>query len=189
MSIEPPKKTPRDENIRLQLITKYHPNGQKEYEGYYEDQEPVGDHAGWYENGNKQHETIALSETSDLSTEWYENGHIKSKGIHTHYFETGLWTYWYENGNKKSEGCFQGEDGCEGKWRYWHSNGQLACIGILQGFRGDGLWSFWDEAGKKIHEREYRENELLDLWKNLRADRCSDELVDNFKEYIFLDAK
>ena len=189
MSIELPKKTPRDINISLQLFTKYHPNGQKEYEGYYEDQEPVGDHAGWYENGNKQHETIALSETSDLSTEWYQNRQIKFKGVRTHYFETGLWTYWYENGNKKSEGCFEGEDGCVGKWRYWHSNGQLACIGILQGFRGDGLWTFWDEDGNKIHEREYRENELLDLWKNLRADGCSDELVDNFKEYIFRDAK
>ena len=80
MSIEPPKKTPRDINIRLQLITKYHPNGQKEYEGYYEDQEPVGDHAGWYENGNKHQETIALSEYSDLSSEWYDNGQKKMEG-------------------------------------------------------------------------------------------------------------
>ena len=138
MSIEPPKKTPRDPNISLQLITKYHPNGQKKYEGYYEEQEPVGDH-----------------------------------------------TAWYENGNMKSEGCFEGEDGCVGKWRYWHSNGQLACIGILQGFRGDGLWTFWDETVNKIHEREYRDNELLDVWKNLRKDGCSDELIEKLKGYIF----
>ena len=185
MSIEPPKKTPRDPNISLQLITKYHPNGQKKYEGHYEEQEPVGDHSAWYENGNKQHETIALSEISDMRTNWYQNGQIKSKGVQTHYFETGLWTYWYENGNKKSEGCFEGEDGCVGKWRYWHSNGQLACIGILQGFRGDGLWTFWDETGNKIHEREYRDNELLDVWKNLRKDGCPDELIEKLKGYIF----
>lgn len=187
MSLEFPKKTPRDLNISLQLITKYHLNGQKKSEGYYEELEPVGDHTTWYENGNKKHETIALSETSDLTTEWYQNQQIKSKGVQTHYFETGLWTYWYENGNKKSEGCFDGEDGCVGKWRYWHSNGQLACIGILQGFRGDGLWTFWDEAGNQIHEHEYRENEFMDVWKNLRKDGCSEELKDKYKHYIFND--
>ena len=185
MSIEPPKKTPRDINICLQLITKYHPNGQKKYEGHYEEQEPVGDHTAWYENGNKEYESIELSESVEMSTNWYDNGQIKSKGIRTHYFETGLWTYWFKNGNKKSEGCFEGEDGCVGKWRFWHSNGQLACIGVCKGFRGDGLWAFWDKSGKKIHEREYRENELLDVWKNLRADGCSDELVEKYKQYIF----
>jgi antitoxin component YwqK of YwqJK toxin-antitoxin module len=185
MRIEPPKKTSRDPNISLQLITKYHPNGQKKYEGYYEEQEPVGDHTAWYENGNKESVTIELSESVDLSTYWYENGQMKYKGIRTHYFETGLWTYWYENGNKKSEGCFEGEDGSVGKWRYWHSNGQLACVGIFQGFRGDGLFIFWNEAGQKIHENEYRDNELLDVWKNLRVEGCTEELVEKYKQYIF----
>ncbi len=185
MSIELPKKTPRDTNISLQLITKYHPNGNKKSEGYYEELEPVGDHRSWYENGNKQSETIEISESSDVSTEWYENGQIKSKGVRTHYFESGLWTYWHENGNKKSEGCFEGEDGCVGKWRYWHNNGQSACTGILQGYRGNGLWTFWDEAGNKIHEQEYRENELLEVWKNLRDKGCSDLIVERLKDNIF----
>ena len=79
MSIEPTKKTPRDLNISLQLITKYQSNGQKKSEGYYEEQEPVGDHTTWYENGNKKHETIALSEITDLTTEWYQNGQIRLK--------------------------------------------------------------------------------------------------------------
>jgi len=126
-----------------------------------------------------------LSESVELCTYWHENGQVKSKGIRTNYFETGLWTYWFENGSKKSEGCFEGEDGCADKWRYWHSNGQLACIGILQGFRGDGLWTFWDEDGKKVHELEYKENEFLDVWKNLKLDGCSDELKDKYKQYIF----
>ena len=42
--------------MNLELITKYHPNGQKEYEGYYDETEPVGDHTAWYENGNKEFE-------------------------------------------------------------------------------------------------------------------------------------
>ena len=86
---------------------------------------------------------------------------------------------------KKSEGCFDGEDGCVGKWRYWHSNRQLACVGIFKGFRGDGLFTFWDEEGNKIHEREYKDNELLEVWKNLKLDGCSEELKNKFKELIF----
>jgi len=172
-------------NTKLKLITRYHPNGQKHFEGYYDETDPVGDHTAWHENGNIEHEFLEISESIEMSTYWYDNGQIKSKGIRTNYFETGLWTYWFENGNKKSEGCFEGEDGCVGKWRYWHNNGQLACTGILQGFRGDGLWTFWDEDGIKIHEREYKNNELLDVWKNLRTAGCSDELKDKFKFYIF----
>jgi antitoxin component YwqK of YwqJK toxin-antitoxin module len=110
---------------------------------------------------------------------------MKSKGAHKDYFESGLWTYWYDNGNKKSEGFYQDKDERGGKWKFWHSNGQLACIGIHKGWRGDGLWTFWDETGNKVHEREYRELELLDVWENLRADGCSDELVDKYKKYIF----
>jgi hypothetical protein len=174
-----------NKSLNLKLITKYYPNGEIKSEGYYDDIEPVGDHSAWYANGNKEYEYIEISHSVQMATYWYENAQIKSKGVRTHYFETGLWTYWFENGNKKSEGCFDGEDGCIGKWRYWHSNGQLACIGILQGFRGDGLWTFWNESGDTIHEFEYRDNELLDVWKNLRKDGCSDELVEKYKQYIF----
>ena len=74
----------------------------------------MGDQVAWYENGNKELESIELSESIELCSYWYENGQMKSKGIRTHYFKTGLWTYWSENGNKKSEGCFDGEDGCVG---------------------------------------------------------------------------
>jgi hypothetical protein len=56
---------------------------------------------------------------------------------------------------------------------------------MYKGWRGDGLCVFWDETGNKIHEHEYRESELLDVWKNLRADGCSEELVDKYKKYIF----
>ena len=79
--------------MNLELITKYHSNGQKEYEGYYDETQPVGDQTAWYENGNKEFESIELSESVELCTHWHENGQIKSKGIRTNYFENGLWNY------------------------------------------------------------------------------------------------
>ena len=110
---------------------------------------------------------------------------IKSYSTQPNFVEIGLWAEWYENGNKKSEGSYKGDDGRIGKWQFWHSNGQLACSGVHKGWGGDGLWIFWDEAGNKIHDREYRKSELLGVWKNLRADGCSDELIDQYKQYVF----
>ena len=173
--------------MSIELITKYHPNGQKKYEGHYDEIEPVGDHTSWYENGNKEYVSIDVDETTEMSTYWHENGQIKSKGSRSkeHYFEIGLWTEWFANGNKKSEGSYDGEDGRVGEWKFWHSNGQIMCVGIHKGFRGDGLWSFWDDSGSIIHQKEYKEFELLDVWSNLRKDGCSDELIDMYKHHIF----
>ena len=171
--------------MSTEYITEYHPNGQMKSEGRYDDYHPVGDHISWYENGNKQNESIELDESTEMTTCWYENGQKKSEGTRTEHWETGLWTEWYENGNKRSEGFYKGKDERDGEWKFWHSNAQLACTGIHKGWGGDGLWIFWDEAGNKVHEREYREFELLDVWKNLRADGCSDELINKYKKYIF----
>jgi len=173
--------------MSIKLLIDHYPNGQKKSEGNWDDGVPVGNHFAWHENGNKEYEMIVVDDSMEMTTSWYENGQMESTGSRssTHYLEVGLWTQWFENGNKKSEGSYKGEDGRDGEWRYWHSNGQLACIGILQGFRGDGLWTFWDEDGNKVHEREYRENEFLDVWKNLRTDGCSDDLIELYKERVF----
>ena len=168
------------------LIT-YHPNGQKKSEGDWDGYEPVGDHRSWHENGNKESEVIELGDSIQSSTHWYENGQKKSTGLisQIHYLETGLWTYWYDNGNKQSEGHHKAEDGRDGEWRFWNSSGQLICCGIHKGWCGDGLWEFWDNDGNKVHERKYTDLELLDVWKNLREDGCSDDLVTTYKSHIF----
>ena len=57
--------------------------------------------------------------------------------------------------------------------------------GIHKGWRGAGMWTFWDETGTKVHEREYKNAELLGVWKNLRECGCSDDLIDTYKQHIF----
>jgi len=172
--------------------TGYYPNGQKRWEGgYFENftyDAITGDYSSWYESGNKLYESIDIYFDGSfyMFTAWYENGQMMSRGAKVdNMWETGLWTAWYENGNKKSEGYYKDQDERGGEWKFWHSNGKLACTGIHKGWGGDGLWVFWDEAGNKIHEREYRDDEFLSVWDNLRADGCSDELVDKYKQYIF----
>ena len=190
--------------MSTEFITEYYPNGNKHVQGYYDGTNPAGDFTLWYENGNKCWEGFDVNSDGSLymSTSWYENGQMQETGDrYDLVWSTGLWTEWYENGNKKSEGCYLGKNKKysdpmvnrdeftggynnprTGKWSYWHSNGQLACTGI---HHSDSVWIFWDEEGKKVHECEYRELELLDVWNNLRADGCSDELIDKYKKCIF----
>jgi len=166
-------------------LTFYYPNGQKKSEGFYDEQEPIGDHTSWYEGGSISYEAIELNESNFLSTHWYENGQMKSKGVYTEYFESGLWTYWYENGSKKAEGFWRDKDEREGKWNFWNSSGDIICSGIHNAWQGNGLWIFWDDNGNKIHEQEYINSELLDVWAHLKAKSCSDERVEMYKKLIF----
>jgi hypothetical protein len=191
----------------MKLPIEYYPNGQKRWEGgYFDNFDYTGNFFKWYESGNKESESIDIyfDGTLYLYTAWYENGQMMSRGKQsdcTLCSEVGLWTTWYENGNKKSEGFYRDRHTPSGEWKYWHSNGQLACTGIhsgnkeyesiniyFEGWAGDGLWVFWDEAGNKIHEREYMNCDFLNLWDNLRADGCSDELVYKYKMYIYKSA-
>ena len=171
--------------MSIEQITFYYPNGQKKSEGNYDGNEPVGDHTSWYENGNVNYQAVELSESMTLATHWYENGKIKSKGVHKEYFESGLWTYWYDTGNKKAEGLWGDKDEREGKWNFWNPYGQLVCSGVHSAWQGNGVWIFWDDDGNIIHERDYRNSELLDVWKNLKIDGCSDERIEMYKELIF----
>jgi antitoxin component YwqK of YwqJK toxin-antitoxin module len=172
--------------MSAEIITEYYSNGQKKSEGLWDEYQLIGEHITWYEGGNKESESFVLNmdDSIYMSTYWYESGQIECKGARiADMYETGLWTYWYENGNKSSEGFFENR-GPNGEWNYWHSNGQLACTGVHKGWNGDGLWVFWDKEGNKVHEREYVELELLGVWDNLKADGCSDELINQYKKFI-----
>ena len=171
--------------MSIKYLTLYYPNGQKKSEGNYDEQEPIGDHKSWYKSGKISHDSVEINESTELSTYWHENGLMKSKGIHIEYFESGLWTYWHETGHKKAEGFWGDKDEREGKWNFWNAQGQLICSGIHSAWQGDGLWTFWDDEGNKILEREYRNSELLDVWKHLRSEGCSDERVEIYKQLIF----
>ena len=98
--------------MSIKFLTAYHPNGQKKSEGNWDDGVPFGNHFTWHENGNKEYEMVEVNDSMEMTTSWYENGQMESKGATspTHYQEVGLWTQWFENGNKKSEGFYKGED-------------------------------------------------------------------------------
>lgn len=80
----------------------WHPNGQKNEEGHYQNDLPVG-----------------------KFTWWYANGQLSSEGVFDGGDRDGAWTWWHENGQKSVSGEFV--KGVEiGKWTWWNEDGKVA---------------------------------------------------------------
>jgi antitoxin component YwqK of YwqJK toxin-antitoxin module len=83
-------------------FTSWHPNGQKNEEGHYQNDLPVG-----------------------KFTWWYSNGQLSSEGNFDSGDRDGAWTWWHENGLKAVSGEFV--KGVEiGKWTWWNEDGKVA---------------------------------------------------------------
>jgi antitoxin component YwqK of YwqJK toxin-antitoxin module len=84
------------------LCTTWYKNGQKETEGQYVNDVPVG-HVTW----------------------WHENGQKAVEGQYANGDRIGSWTWWHQNGQKAVSGDFV--KGVEiGKWTWWKEDGKVA---------------------------------------------------------------
>lgn len=79
--------------------TLWHPNGNMQQQGRYEDGHPVGEF-----------------------TYWYSNGQMKCQGSYVDATRNGQWTWWHENGMKKAGGIFQAGVP-SGDWQWWNASG------------------------------------------------------------------
>ncbi|HEY4312504.1 MAG TPA: hypothetical protein VGN12_23855 [Pirellulales bacterium] len=81
------------------LYTSWHKNGQKDEEGQYLNDLPVGKSNWWFENGQKAIEGQYINgERNGLWTWWHENGQKSACGDFVKGVETGKWTWWNEDG-------------------------------------------------------------------------------------------
>ncbi|NNJ72203.1 MAG: hypothetical protein HKP09_03370, partial [Enterobacterales bacterium] len=130
----------------------YHPNGNKELEGFYDENGLMqGALIGWWPNGKKQFSTTITNGTEKPYNEenlglkrlevlinfngtfnsptsiWYENGQIKSKGYYTNeyprLYPSGKYQYWWPDGTLKYERQYNPDGSAQ--WQYWYENGQL----------------------------------------------------------------
>ncbi len=84
--------------------TWWHSNGQKQLEGNYKNNAPVGTFTWWYANGQKQ-----------------------SEGLYVDGVQDGHWVRWHENGQKQWDGMYAlGER--VGKWPEWKPDGKVVAI-------------------------------------------------------------
>ena len=82
--------------------TAWFPSGQKQEEGEFKNDIPVGQFTWWYANGQKR-----------LEGE-YVNGRRQ-----------GPWSWWHDNGQKATHGEYA-NDTPVGRWAWWHKDGKLA---------------------------------------------------------------
>jgi antitoxin component YwqK of YwqJK toxin-antitoxin module len=84
--------------------TWWHKNGQKQLEGEYKNNVPVGKFTWWHSNGQKEAEGNYIEGVQD-----------------------GSWTAWHVNGQKQWEGQY--ENGARvGKWPEWKTDGKIVII-------------------------------------------------------------
>ncbi len=84
--------------------TRFYPNGNKQIEGGYKNNQREGKWEYWFENGNKQSEgTFDNGVRVGEAKVWYENG----KPIYTGYYSNGkpdkVWVIYNKKGEKESE--------------------------------------------------------------------------------------
>jgi antitoxin component YwqK of YwqJK toxin-antitoxin module len=92
-------------NQRHGLWTWWHKNGQKQMEGRYEQDMPIGKFTWWYPNGQKQ-----------------------LQGEYTGGKQAGKFTWWHPNGQKQLEGAYLAGV-LSGKWTRWNNDGRVVEVG------------------------------------------------------------
>tara|TARA_Y100000296_G_scaffold15584_1_gene18321 strand:+ start:876 stop:1301 length:426 start_codon:yes stop_codon:yes gene_type:complete len=115
-----------DEKI---LIKRYWSNGQKKYEGSYNEMlnELVDE-----KNGTKI--TLKNYETRDKNKD-------------------GKCIWWFENGQKESEMNFK-RGKLDGMGTSWHNNGKIAIKGNYKDGKAEGKWIAWYGNGQKKYEED-----------------------------------
>ena len=84
-----------------------------------------GRFTSWYENGQKKFEGMFENEIRDGEfTWWHENTQKAVQGSFVNDERHGLWSWWHENGQKAIQGQYDNGK-LDGKWSYWNADGKL----------------------------------------------------------------
>ena len=108
--VEAGKEPIEGEALRLRhgLWISYYPNGQKQVQGEFRNDQPVGKFIWWHENGQRQ-----------------------AQGEYVNGVQNGTWITWYSNGQRESKMDYQQGD-LMGQTMRWKADGTLADIQDFQ---------------------------------------------------------
>ncbi len=158
------------------LVTLWHENGQKHFEGTYKDGNLISAKS-WNSKGEEV-EALEVSPSenpppsaidfdsleernglfyqnnepySGRVKEMYDSGQVEGLGQAKDGKPDGLQTQWYENGQKQREATFK--DGkMDGLMTEWHENGQKSVEATYKDGERHGLFTLWHENGQKKTE-------------------------------------
>ena len=138
------EQTNAPELAKLDIVTKYYPNGVVKSTGPVKNGQYFGTH-------NEYSETGAI-----VKSEIYDSGRIMAEGVlDTAGLQQGEWKEYHENGQLKSIGKYM--NGIKvGEWKYFYSNKQMFETGKYdnQG-REQGKWIWYFDNGKIRRESNF----------------------------------
>lgn len=98
-----------------------------------------------------------------LTTNYYKNSNIKSKGLKKNGRLLGKWEYWYKNGNKKAERIYEDSKALKKAKpsklvNYWDKDGNQTVT------NGNGFFSYYYEKDSTTHKGEVIDGKNHGIW-------------------------
>lgn len=151
-----------DENgLKQGYWIKHYPNGNKMYEGFFEDNKPVNKMRRYYEDGSlKAVLEFEKGSKTAYAELYYEDDKIAAKGDYINGKKNGVWKYYsfYDEQLKVEENYV--DDVRQGEARYFYPNGVISeVVHYKDGVRHGSWIQFYDNRKKKI-ESQYVNGEL-----------------------------
>lgn len=142
-----------------------HENGQKFYDGYYNDRHARDIHWDfWYEDGTPQSSCDYSDGKLHGNCIWYhQNGTPEIQGRMVQGEKEGLWKEWYENGNLSFEGSYKAGY-FHGSFRSYSETGLLKETGSYDMNEPNGFWNLYDSKGVRYQSLDY-DNAVTIIYK------------------------
>ena len=102
--------------------------------------------------GNMERGGLRIDEWQSF---YYPTGELKSKGVYTRGYKSGLWTYYFMNGNTEQTGRYTAKAKPEGEWKWYYDNGQLLREESFVNGEENGWLIEYGDTGQIITKGEY----------------------------------
>ena len=175
---EPVTRDMEDElKVKADVRTQYNSNGSLKFTGAFLNNNPVGVHKEYDENGNlamaKEYDEFgtllaqglfdAQGNRTGKWTFFYDDGSISGKGSYQNNQKTGTWEFFYRDGKPEQKGDFV-NDKPEGYWVLYYISGAVLREENYHFGKREGEFTEFDEAGNIITKGEYFDGYKMGEW-------------------------
>lgn len=138
------------------VCTWYFPNGKKQLEAGYKDNQMHGQLKRWYENGNLMEECWYKEGVQDsVYRTYFLIGGLASEGYYVDGKLNGDFKRWFDDGHLFQEGQYV-DDMMDGAWLIFYADGSLAATASFD--RGTGVQTSYEHSGYKCLVTNYVDN-------------------------------
>lgn len=163
--------------VKADVRTLYNSNATLKYTGAFLNNQPVGVHKEYNENGildvAKEYDEFGILLAQGLFdmqgnrtgawTLFYEDGSVSGKGNYQNNLKMGVWEFFYLDGKPEQKGEYV-NDKPEGYWVWYYASGAVLREENYHFGKRDGEFTEFDEAGNIITKGEYFDGFKMGEW-------------------------